>query len=139
MVLRFLENQPDSSSREISKAIYLPRRTILRVLDDIGLRLFAPRRILHRFSREQNADRVELSQHGLDMTHGLGPKQQKYIITGDKSRIYWDNRRRGTWAKEGDELPSNVKQTISSKRRWFRLISGAVVLFQLNSFGWGKV
>jgi hypothetical protein len=42
-VLRFLEKQPHSSSREIRKALYSPRTTILRVLDDFGLRFSAPR------------------------------------------------------------------------------------------------
>jgi hypothetical protein len=39
-VRRFLENHPHSSSREMSKAIYSQRTTILRVLDDLGLRFF---------------------------------------------------------------------------------------------------
>jgi hypothetical protein len=49
----------------------------------------------HRLSDAHNADRVELSQHMLDMMPGLGPKQQKYLITGDKSWIYWDNQCQG--------------------------------------------
>jgi hypothetical protein len=49
-VLRFLEKQPDSSSRETSKALYSPRATILPVLDDLGLRFFAQRWILRRLS-----------------------------------------------------------------------------------------
>jgi hypothetical protein len=50
--------------------------TILRVLDDIGLRFFSPRWISHRLSDRQKADRVELSQHMLDMMQGLGPKEK---------------------------------------------------------------
>jgi hypothetical protein len=69
-VLRFLEKQPHSSSREISKALYSRRTTILRVLDDLGLRFFAPRWIPNRLSDVQKADRVELSQHMLDMMQG---------------------------------------------------------------------
>jgi hypothetical protein len=87
-VLRFLERQPHCSSREISRALYSPRTTILRVSDDLGLRFFAPRRIPYRLSDAQKADRIELSQHMLDMMQGLGPKQQKYLITGDESWIY---------------------------------------------------
>jgi hypothetical protein len=60
-VLRFLEKQPHSSSREISMALYSPRTTILRVLDDFGLRFFAPRWIPHRLFDVQKAERVELS------------------------------------------------------------------------------
>jgi hypothetical protein len=84
-VLRFLEKQPRSSSREISMAIHSPRATILPVLDNLGLRFFAPRWILHRLSDAQKSDRVELFQHMLDMMQGLGTKQQKYLITGDES------------------------------------------------------
>jgi hypothetical protein len=60
-VLRFLEKQPSSSSREINKPLYSPQTTILRVLDDLGLRFFAPRWILRRLSDAQKADRLELS------------------------------------------------------------------------------
>jgi histone-lysine N-methyltransferase SETMAR len=84
-------------------------------LDDIGLRFFASRWIRHRLSDAQKADRVELSQHMLEMMQGLGPKQQKYLITGDESWIYWDNQHRGMWARDRDELPPKMKRTISSK------------------------
>jgi hypothetical protein len=84
-VLIFLEKQPHSSSPEISKALYSPRVTILRELDDLGRRFFSPRWMRHRLSDAQKADRVELSQHMLDMLQGLGPKQHKYLITGDES------------------------------------------------------
>jgi histone-lysine N-methyltransferase SETMAR len=70
---------------------------------------------LHRLSDAQKADRVELSQHMLDMIQGLGPKRQKYLITGDESWIYWDNQRRGIWAQDRGELPRNVKRTIASR------------------------
>jgi transposase len=49
-VLRFLEKQRHSSSHTITKALHSPRTTLLRVLDDIGLRFFTPRRIPHRLS-----------------------------------------------------------------------------------------
>jgi hypothetical protein len=82
-VLRFLEKQPHSSSREISKAIHRRRTAILRVLDDLGFRFFATSWISHRLFDAQKADRVEFSRHMLDMMQGLGPKQQKYPITAD--------------------------------------------------------
>jgi histone-lysine N-methyltransferase SETMAR len=113
-VLRFLEKQLYSSSREISKAFFSPRTTILRVLGDLWLRFFAPGWIPHRLSNSQKADSVELSQHMLDMMQGLGPKRQKDLITGDESWIYCDIQRRGMWAQARDELPPNVKRTISS-------------------------
>jgi hypothetical protein len=72
-------------------------------------------------SDAQKADRVALSQHMLDMMQGLGPKQQKYLMTGDESWVYWDNQRRGMWAQDRDELRRNVKRTISSKNDGFGL------------------
>jgi hypothetical protein len=86
-VFRFLEKQLHSSSGEISKAFFSPRMTILRVLDDLGLHFYAPKWILHRLSNAQKADGAELPQHMLDMIQRLGPKQQKYLITGDESWI----------------------------------------------------
>jgi hypothetical protein len=87
--------------------------------------------IPHRLSDAQKADRVKLSQHMLDMIQGLGPKQQKYLITGDESWIYWDNQCRGMWTQDRDELPPNVKPKISSK---MTVISG-----YLSRFGFVSV
>jgi hypothetical protein len=70
----------------------------------------------HCLSDAQKPDSVELSQHMLDMTQGLGPKQQKYLVTGDESWIYRDNQRCGTWAQDRDDLPPNVKRTMSSQK-----------------------
>jgi hypothetical protein len=85
-------------------------------LNNLGLRFFAPKWIPHRLSDAQKADRVEPFQHMLNMMQGLGSKQQKYHITGDESWIYRDNQRRGMWVQDRDDLPPNVKQTISSKK-----------------------
>jgi hypothetical protein len=85
-------------------------------LDDLELRFIAPRWIRYRLSDVQKADKVELSQHILDMMQGLGPKHQKYHITGDESWSYWDNQRRGMWPQDRGDLPPNVKGTISSKK-----------------------
>jgi hypothetical protein len=79
-VLRSLEKQPHSPSREISKALYLPWTTILRVLDDLELRFFAPSWISHRSSDAQKADRVELSERMLDMMQALG-RNNRYILS----------------------------------------------------------
>jgi hypothetical protein len=132
--VRFLEKQPHALSREISNAVYSSQTTILRVLDDLGLRFFAPKWIPHRLSDVQKADEAELSQRMFDVMQGLGPERQKYLITGNESWIYWDNQRCGMWPEDRDEIPPNVNPTISSKGRWFLLISRSVVLFPLNSF-----
>jgi hypothetical protein len=86
-VLRFLEKQPHSSSSEISRALYSSRTTILRVWDDLGLRFVATAWIVHRSSIAQKADKVGRCQSMLDMMQGLGPKQQKCLITRDESWI----------------------------------------------------
>jgi histone-lysine N-methyltransferase SETMAR len=67
-------------------------------------------------SDAQKAERVELSQHMLEMMQGLGPKRQKCSMTGNESWIYWDNQHRGMWAQDRDELPPNAKRTIWSKK-----------------------
>jgi histone-lysine N-methyltransferase SETMAR len=85
-------------------------------LDGLGLHFFAPKWIPHGVSDTQKVDRVEGSQHMLEMMQAVAPKQQKYPITGDESWIYWDNQRRGIWAQDRVELTPNVKRMISSKR-----------------------
>jgi hypothetical protein len=52
----------------------------------------------------------------LDMMWELDPKQQEDPIAGEESWIYWDNQRRGMLAQDRDELPPNVKRTISLKK-----------------------
>jgi hypothetical protein len=63
----------------MSKALYSPRTTILRVLDDLGLRFFAPMWIPHRLFDTQKANRVELSQHMLDMMQGLARNNRNIL------------------------------------------------------------
>jgi hypothetical protein len=84
-------------------------------LDDIGLRFFALSWIYHRLSDAQNADRVEVSQHMLDMMQGLGSKQQKYLITGT-SPGFTGTIIVAECGHDRDELPPNVKRTISSTK-----------------------
>jgi hypothetical protein len=45
----------------------------------------------------------------------LGPKQRKYLITGDESWIFWDDHHGGMWAEDQEEVPPNVKSIIYSK------------------------
>jgi hypothetical protein len=56
--------------------------TIPRVLDDLGLCFFAPRWIPHRLSDAQKADRVELSQHMLDMMQGSAQNSRNILQLG---------------------------------------------------------
>jgi hypothetical protein len=93
-VPRFLEKQPHSSSREINRVLCSPRTTILRLLDDLRLRFFAPRWIPHRLSDAQKADRVELSQHLLDMMQAR-PETTEISYNWGRVRIYSGNQRRG--------------------------------------------
>jgi histone-lysine N-methyltransferase SETMAR len=115
-ILQFLERQPHSSSRDISKALYLPKTTVLRIMHEIGLHFFAPRWVPYRLSDAQKADRVTICKNLIDMMISLGPKQAKYLITGDESWIYWDNQLRGMWAEDRDDVPPNVNRMVSSKK-----------------------
>jgi hypothetical protein len=73
-ILQFLEKQPHSSSRDISKALCLPKTTVLRILHEIGLHVIAPRWIPYHLSDEQKADRVVIYQNLIDMIILRGPK-----------------------------------------------------------------
>jgi hypothetical protein len=46
----------------------------------------------------------------------LGPKQRKYLITGDESWIFWDNHYRGMWAEDREEVPPNGKRMNYSRK-----------------------
>jgi hypothetical protein len=51
----------------------------------------------------------------LQITKDLGPKQQKYLITGDENWIFWDNNHLGMWVQDREDIPANAKKMISSK------------------------
>jgi hypothetical protein len=84
-IRRFLEKNPQSSFRDMSKAWLTPKTTILRLLADLGLKFYQARWIPHRLSEQQKADRITFSQDMLQTMKDLGPKQQKYLMTGDDS------------------------------------------------------
>jgi hypothetical protein len=84
----FLRN-PHSSSRDVSKALFVPKITILQVFTGLGLRFYKTGWIPHRPSEEQKVDRVTLAQDILQVMQDLGPKQQKYLITDDESWMFW--------------------------------------------------
>jgi uncharacterized protein YfaT (DUF1175 family) len=62
-----LEKNSHSSSRDISKALFTPKTTIIRLLADIGLKFYQARWIPHRLSEQQKADRMTLSQDMFQM------------------------------------------------------------------------
>jgi hypothetical protein len=92
---------------------------VLRILHDLGLPFFTRRRGHDRLSDEQKADRAAICKSLIKMTSPLGPRQLKYLITGDESWIYSDNELRGMWADDRDEISRNVKRMISSKETMF--------------------
>jgi hypothetical protein len=51
-----------------------------------------------------------------EMIDGLGQRHLQYLITGDKSWIYWDNHCRGMWAVDRDDIQPNSKHIISSEK-----------------------
>jgi hypothetical protein len=90
----FLRKNPHSSSRDVSKALFTPK-TILRVFTGLGLRFYKAQWISHRLPEEQNVDRVTLAQDMRQVIQNFGPKQRKYLITGNEGWIFWDNHHRG--------------------------------------------
>jgi hypothetical protein len=52
IILRFLEKNPHSLSRDISKAFLTSKTTILRLLADLELKFYQARCILHRLSQQ---------------------------------------------------------------------------------------
>jgi hypothetical protein len=46
----------------------------------------------------------------------LGPKQRKYLITGDETWIFWDNHHHGMWAEGREGVLPNVKRMGCSKK-----------------------
>jgi hypothetical protein len=80
----FLRNL-HSSSRNVSKALFTAKTTILPVFTGLGLGFDKARWIPHRLSEGQKVDRVILTQHILQVMQDFGPKQRKYLITDDES------------------------------------------------------
>jgi hypothetical protein len=77
---------------------------VFRILHDLGLHFFASRWAPRRLSDGQKADRVAIYQSLIDMMISLGPKQLKYLITGNKSWIYCDNQLWGMYAEDSDDV-----------------------------------
>jgi hypothetical protein len=50
-----------------------------------------------------------------DMVSGLGPKQRKYLISGDESLASWDNNHREMCLGDTEDVLANVKRMVSSK------------------------
>jgi histone-lysine N-methyltransferase SETMAR len=116
VILRFLEKNPHSSSRNISKALFIPKATILRLLTDLGLKFHQARWIPHRLSEQQKADRVAISQEMQQTMNDLARKSHEYLITGGETWIFRDHNHRGMWVQDGEDVPANVKRMISSKK-----------------------
>jgi hypothetical protein len=72
VILRFLEKNPHSSSRDINKALFTRTTTILPLLADLGLKFHQARWIPHGLSDQQKGDRVVLSQEMLQTMKDLG-------------------------------------------------------------------
>jgi hypothetical protein len=70
----------------------------------------------------------------LQVMQDLGPKQRKYLISGDENWIFWDSYHHRMWAEDREEVLPNVKRMICSKRQCYRNISCALALFPLNFF-----
>jgi hypothetical protein len=86
-ILGFLEKNPYSSSRDMSKALLTSKTTILRSLADLGLNVNHAGWIPHRLPEQQRADVIPRSRHMLQTKKDLGPNQENYLLMSDESWI----------------------------------------------------
>jgi hypothetical protein len=83
----YLNRNPHASCLEIAKDLFIPKTSILHVLDEMGLKFFVARWVPYKLSAELNAKRIEICQEVLVILEQLGPRQQHHVITGDESWI----------------------------------------------------
>jgi hypothetical protein len=83
----YLNRNSHASCREIAKDLFIPRTSILRVLDEMGLKFFVARWVPYKLSAELKAKRIEICQEVLGILEQLGPRQQNHVIIGDESWI----------------------------------------------------
>jgi hypothetical protein len=111
-----LNRNPHVSCREIAKDLFIPKTSILRVLDEMGLKLFVVRWVPYKLSAELKAKRIEICQEVLSILEQLGPRQQNHVIIGDESWIYWDNYHSGQWTADCAAVPPQIHTMISLKK-----------------------
>jgi transposase len=78
----YLNRNPHTSCREIAKDLFIPKTSILRVLDEMGLKFFVARWVPYKLSAELKAKRIEICQEVLGILEQIGPRQQNHVITG---------------------------------------------------------
>ena len=85
----------------MSEVLNIPKTTILSKLhDDLYYIQVNLRWIPHFLSNENKLQRVQYSQALLEYLEGE-PKRWNNVITGDLSRIYWDNPQTSLWIPRG--------------------------------------
>jgi hypothetical protein len=87
----YLNKNPHTSCRKIANDLFIPRTTILRILDEMGLRFFVARWVPYKLSPESKAKRIEICREMLEVLERLNTWQKSHVITGDECCIYWDN------------------------------------------------
>jgi hypothetical protein len=68
----------------------------------------------------------------------LGPKQQKSLITGNESWIFWNNNPRGMWAQDREDALANAKKIISSNKTMFSAYFSHIGSVSIDSLAQGQ-
>jgi hypothetical protein len=94
----YLNKNPHASCREITKDLFIPKTTILRILDEMSLRFFVARWVPYKLSPELKAKRIETYQEMLEILEQLGRRQKLMLLQGMNAGfteiiITADNRR----------------------------------------------
>jgi transposase len=71
----YFNRNPHASCREIAKDLFIPKTSILRVLDEMGLKFFVARCVPYQLSAKLKAKRIEVCQEVLGILEQLGPRQ----------------------------------------------------------------
>jgi hypothetical protein len=76
----YLNRNRHASCQEIAKDLFISITIILRVLDEMGLRLFIARWVPYKLSPELKAKRIEICREILEILEQLGPRQKSIVL-----------------------------------------------------------
>jgi hypothetical protein len=76
----YLNRNPYASCRKIAKDLFIPTTTILRVLNEMGLKFFVTRWMPYKLAPELKAKRIDICQEMLEILEQLGPRQRIMLL-----------------------------------------------------------
>jgi len=110
-----LEEHPFESTRSLADALGFSRETIrLALHDELGLRRFVLRWVLHALNPAQKQQRVADARKLLE--HLESPGGCESVITEDESWVYHEYAHDSRWAASAVDAGTRVAQTIASKK-----------------------